>query len=656
MSQTSETFKKVFELLAAEQLSEGKALLGQLEDEFGSTPLTLLLHGFVAFHEGNWEAARDILVETCLQSPNFDAFLFLAHTELKLGNNGAAKSALDQGLAFFSLKSLNQSNLQQIGALYYQLDSYGQAIEVLKEYLISNPGDISAWQILGSSYSRLQAPKEALDAYHKAFKIDPSQPSTHMNLSVIMRQLRQLESAKKHLEMAGKLDSKLYDPSSLSMLSASLLNLQDFDKYSEEAIKMLTTEKRVTEPFSFFFITDDPQLIKQANQIHSAQFKCLPGNTPTKQKYFGNKIRIGYVSADFKNHATTYLINGLIRKHDREAFEIVGFDFSNKKQSEYRNEILDSFDHVTDLSDKTDEAAADLIRSQEVDILVDLKGYTENCRPWIFARRPSPIQVNYLGYPGTMGHPGIDYMIGDRVVTPPQHKENFAESLVVLPCSYQPNDPNRPIGKNKTKKEIGLPENKFVFCCFNHHWKWNNTILNAWKTILNNCPHSVLWLMEPLTGVNLKEHLAIHNFPADQVILAKAIEIQDHLARLQHADLFLDTFPCGAHTTASDAIFAGVPVLSILGQSFHSRVSSSLMMHAGLPEFVCESVEEYVTKAIEAYRDSAWTNAQRSILLDRGAMTHPYNLETTVQSIELAYQKMFAAETTQLLQIDPWWS
>lgn len=656
MSQTSETFKKVFELLAAEQLSEGKALLGQLEDEFGSTPLTLLLHGFVAFHEGNWEAARDILVETCLQSPNFDAFLFLAHAELKLGNNGAAKSALDQGLAFFSLKSLNQSNLQQIGALYYQLDSYGQAIEVLKEYLISNPGDISAWQILGSSYSRLQAPKEALDAYHKAFKIDPSQPSTHMNLSVIMRQLRQLESAKKHLEMAGKLDSKLYDPSSLSMLSASLLNLQDFDKYSEEAIKMLTTEKRVTEPFSFFFITDDPQLIKQANQIHSAQFKCLPGNTPTKQKYFGNKIRIGYVSADFKNHATTYLINGLIRKHDREAFEIVGFDFSNKKQSEYRNEILDSFDHVTDLSDKTDEAAADLIRSQEVDILVDLKGYTENCRPWIFARRPSPIQVNYLGYPGTMGHPGIDYMIGDRVVTPPQHKENFAESLVVLPCSYQPNDPNRPIGKNKTKKEIGLPENKFVFCCFNHHWKWNNTILNAWKTILNNCPHSVLWLMEPLTGVNLKEHLAIHNFPADQVILAKAIEIQDHLARLQHADLFLDTFPCGAHTTASDAIFAGVPVLSILGQSFHSRVSSSLMMHAGLPEFVCESVEEYVTKAIEAYRDSAWTNAQRSILLDRGAMTHPYNLETTVQSIELAYQKMFAAETTQLLQIDPWWS
>ena len=656
MSQTSETFKKVFELLAAEQLSEGKALLGQLEDEFGSTPLTLLLHGFVAFHEGNWEAARDILVETCLQSPNFDAFLFLAHAELKLGNNGAAKSALDQGLAFFSLKSLNQSNLQQIGALYYQLDSYGQAIEVLKEYLISNPGDISAWQILGSSYSRLQAPKEALDAYHKAFKIDPSQPSTHMNLSVIMRQLRQLESAKKHLEMAGKLDSKLYDPSSLSMLSASLLNLQDFDKYSEEAIKMLTTEKRVTEPFSFFFITDDPQLIKQANQIHSAQFKCLPGNTPAKQKYFGNKIRIGYVSADFKNHATTYLINGLIRKHDREAFEIVGFDFSNKKQSEYRNEILDSFDHVTDLSDKTDEAAADLIRSQEVDILVDLKGYTENCRPWIFARRPSPIQVNYLGYPGTMGHPGIDYMIGDRVVTPPQHEENFAESLVVLPCSYQPNDPNRPIGKNKTKKEIGLPENKFVFCCFNHHWKWNNTILNAWKTILNNCPHSVLWLMEPLTGVNLKEHLAIHNFPADQVILAKAIEIQDHLARLQHADLFLDTFPCGAHTTASDAIFAGVPVLSILGQSFHSRVSSSLMMHAGLPEFVCESVEEYVTKAIEAYRDSAWTNAQRSILLDRGAMTHPYNLETTVQSIELAYQKMFAAETTQLLQIDPWWS
>ena len=162
--------------------------------------------------------------------------------------------------------------------------------------------------------------------------------------------------------------------------------------------------------------------------------------------------------------------------------------------------------------------------------------------------------------------------------------------------------------------------------------------------------------MEPLTGVNLKEHLAIHNFPADQVILAKAIEIQDHLARLQHADLFLDTFPCGAHTTASDAIFAGVPVLSILGQSFHSRVSSSLMMHAGLPEFVCESVEEYVEKAIEAYRDSEWTNAKRNVLFDRSAIMHPYNIGTTLQSLELAYKKMIAAESTQLLQIDPWWS
>ena len=656
MSQIPETFEKVFELFAAGQLAEGKALLGQLEDKFGRTPLGLLLHGVIAFHEGDFETARNNLMETCLQSPHFEAFLFLAQAEFKLENTGAAKAALDQGLALFSLDTLNQLTIKQIGELYFQLGAYNQVIEVLKKYLETKPDDASAWQILGSSFSKSQSPEQALSAYHRAFKIDPSEPSTHLNLSVIMRQLRQLESAKKHLEMAGKLDHKLYDPSSLSMLSASLLNFEDFERYSKDAIKILTTEKRVTEPFSFFFLTDDPQLIKQANQIHSSQFESLPRPYSTKQKHSDEKIRIGYVSADFKNHATTYLINGLIRKHDRERFDVLGFDFSNKKSSEYRDEILNAFDRVIDLSDKNDEAAAELIRSHEIDILIDLKGYTENCRPNIFGRRPSRIQVNYLGYPGTMGHPSIDYIIGDRIVTPAKYEENFSESLVILPCCYQPNNPNRTIGQNQTKNEIGLPENKFIFCCFNHHWKWNETILNAWRVILNSCPNSILWLMTPLTGADLNCQLEKFSIPTNQVILTKAVKIQDHLARLQHADLFLDTFPCGAHTTASDAIFAGVPVLSILGQSFHSRVSSSLMMHAGLPEFVCESVEEYVTKAIEAYRDSAWTNAQRSILLDRGAMTHPYNLETTVQSIELAYQKMFAAETTQLLQIDPWWS
>lgn len=656
MSQVSKTLKEIFELLAAGRLSEGKTLLSQLDDEFGSTPLAMLLHGVIAFHEGKFETARNVLMETCLQSPHFEAFLFLAQAEFKLENTGAAKSALDQGLALFSLDTLNQPTIKQIGELYFQLGAYNQVIVVLKKYLDSKPDDASAWQILGSSFSKSQAPEEALSAYHNAFKIDPSEPSTHLNLSVIMRQLRQLKSAKKHLEMAGKLDRKLYDPSSLSMLSASLLDFGDFEKYSEDAIKILTTEKRVTEPFSFFFLTDDPQLIKHANQIHGSQFEYLPRLYSTKQKNSDEKIRIGYVSADFKNHATTYLINGLIREHDREQFDVLGFDFSNKKSSEHRDEILSAFDRVIDLSDKTDEAAAELIGSYDIDILIDLKGYTENCRPNIFARRPSRIQVNYLGYPGTMGHPCIDYIIGDRIVTPAEHEKNFSESLVILPCCYQPNNPNRTIGQNRTKNEIGLPENKFIFCCFNHHWKWNETILSAWKVILNACPNSMLWLMAPLTGADLNSQLKKFNIPTNQIILTNAVKIQDHLSRLTHADLFLDTFPCGAHTTASDAIFAGVPVLSILGNSFHSRVSSSLMIHAGLPEFVCENVDEYIQKAIEAYRDHTWTKSRKSSLLDRGAVSHPYNLNTTVKSLELAYQRMFATQYFETITVDPWWT
>ena len=655
MGQLLETFDEILNLLANNQLSEGKTALAKLQNDGNSHPIIVLLQGLIAFYENDFANARDMLLQSCLESPRFEAFLFLAKAEQQLNKPASSKSVLDQGFSLFPIEVLDPHLTKQAATVYFQLGAFKEVIDTLQKYLSDNPNDISALKLLGASYSNIQSPKEALDAYHKVFELNRTDPSVHVNLSVVMRQLRELKSAKKHLEMAGRLDRELYDPSSLSLLSASLLEFGDFDHYSKDAIALLSDEGKVTEPFSFFFITDDPNLLKLANEKYSSKFE--PSAFPTKKisNRSSKRIRIGYVSADFKNHATTYLISELIKKHDREDFEVFGFDFSNQKQSNYRDEVLGSFDKVVDLHHQTDEAAAEKIKSEKIDVLIDLKGYTENCRPNLFSKRPSPIQVNYLGYPGTMGNPSIDYIIGDRVVTPISHQENFSESIVSLPCCYQPNNPARSVGKPKTKKELGLPDDKFIFCCFNHHWKLNKDVVSAWAEILSTCTNSILWIMEPLTGADLKQKLKDANIPSDRIITAKAVKIEDHLARLMHADLFLDTFPCGAHTTASDAIFAGVPVLTILGKSFHSRVSSSIMLHAGLPEFICEDIENYINKAIGAYRDADWTRAQTSVLLNRTLASHPYNIETTVKSLEVAYQKMANATQPNSIIIDPWW-
>lgn len=589
-------------------------------------------------------------------SIEFDVFYYLAKTYSKLSNKAQASVVLQQGLDLISEEYIDREWHEPLSRLLYAIEKYEESIFWAHKHLDMHPSDTAVLKRLGSALLILQRPMEALKTYQKVLDLTPHDPQLHSNLSAILRQLRELDAAQKHLEVAAKLDNTYYDPSTLFMLSASRLDFPKRQKYAADAVRDALADRPISDPFSFFFATDDPFIIKKANASYAQRFP--KGNRSNVGSIFRSpdgRIKIGYLSADFKEHATAYLIDRLIREHDRSSFHITAFDFSKDQNTEYQLNLRNSFDTHVDLMSQSHERAAEIIASHNIDILVDLKGFTEHSRPQILSHRPGRIQVNYLGYPGTTGLSYLDYIIGDSIVFAEDSQAEFEEAQVTLPCCYQPNNPNRIKAPLTTRSEHGLPDDAFVFSCFNHHWKMTPEILGAWKTILESCPNSVLWVLDAISETDTKKKLEELGVEGRKVVVAPLIPIQKHLSRLQLADLFLDTFPCGAHTTASDSIFSGVPVLTVMGRAFHSRVSASLMVHAGCPEYVCTSVDEYVEKAISCYGNPQFTKAARSQLQNFNQPWHPYNIQSTRTALEKAYTQMvLQGSDIKPIKIGPW--
>lgn len=313
------------------------------------------------------------------------------------------------------------------------------------------------------------------------------------------------------------------------------------------------------------------------------------------------RLRIGYLSADIFNHATTYLVNGVLLAHEQAGLDLYIYSYGPNDEGDRRAELEKGATVFRDIQMCSPEQAADLVAADEIDILIDLKGWTKDFRPEIQLLRPAPVVVSWLGYPGSLGHEALaDYIIGDPVVTPLEHADGYSEWIAQLPHSYQPNDNRRVLPQSKCRSDVGLPEKAFVFCSFNRVDKLTSTMFRTWCRILKAVPDSVLWLLAdfPRAQDNLKRYLQAEGLAPERLIFAPSVSREEHLARLQCADLALDSFPYTAHTTGSDALWAGVPLLTLLGDSFISRVSSSLVTAAGLPEMVTDSLERFETEAI----------------------------------------------------------
>lgn len=381
---------------------------------------------------------------------------------------------------------------------------------------------------------------------------------------------------------------------------------------------------------------------------------------PRRRTLSAGRLRIGYLSADFHQHATAFLTAGMFERHDRARFQIVAYSTGRNDGSPMRARLEAAFDRFVDVRDQGPAAIADAIRRDAIDILVDLKGHTEGATPQVLARRPAPIQVHYLGYPGTLGEGLVDYLIGDAIVTPPEHFADYAEALAVLPGAYQVNDRERPIGQAPPRATLGLPATGVVFCSFNQTYKINPDVFDAWMAILAAVPDAVLWLLargedDPAIA-NLRREAQARGVAPSRLVFAPHSPNPEYLARYRHADLFLDTWPYNAHTTASDALWAGCPVLTHLGSTFAGRVAASLVTAAGLPELVQPSVEAYVAKAIELARDPAARARMRAHLEGPGQVSPLFNTELTTRALETAYEamaKQFRDRVRRSFRIDP---
>lgn len=400
----------------------------------------------------------------------------------------------------------------------------------------------------------------------------------------------------------------------------------------------------VSKPFSFLTLPTTPEEQLQVAKAYVAAhgLPCAP--LWRGRIYDHHKIRVAYLSADYHEHATSYLMAGLFAHHDRDAFEIYGVSYGRPDDSPMRRRLIGAFDHFIDISAMTDEQAASLLHDHEIDIAIDLKGFTQGARPGIFARRVAPVQVNYLGYPGTMGAPYMDYIIADPMVIPPEHETFYSEKIVWLPHSYQVNDRARVISEQvPTRAACGLPDDVFVFCCFNNNYKITPDIFDIWMRLLKAVPGSVLWLYEkhPDATQNLKCEAEKRGVSGDRLVFACKKSLPHHLARHRLADLFLDTLPYNAHTTASDALWAGLPVLTCQGKAFAGRVAASLLTAANLPEMITHSLDEYESRAWELARDPQQLGAIKTRLQSNLATCPLFDTALFTQHIEAAYKVMW---------------
>ena len=510
--------------------------------------------------------------------------------------------------------------LYNLANAYLESRDLNEAISYYKQSIESDPGYVNNFVNLGNAYRELRMFLEAENCYKQALELDPNLLETTFNLGVVLFERQQFPAA---IECFSKtITDEVLGVQTLPHLIGATQKIAEW-KYSnilktlaEEAIR--NEQYRDCPPFNLISILDDPELILKANQQYTSshiQPKIQPSQM-LKNDYSEERIQIAYLSNDFHDHATSYLIAGLFELHDKSTFEITILSFGpDDPNSLMRNRIKQSGCHFIDISMWNNEKVIEWIRNNQVRVLIDLKGYTAGCRPQILANKPAPVQIQYLGYPSTMGAEFIDYFIGDDVSTPPSLDSFFSEKIIRVPNCYQVNDYKRIIGSAPSRESEGLPSDGFVFASFNSIYKITPEIWTIWMSILKSCPTSVLWLLEDNEWgkLNLLDNARSLGIEANRIIWGKRKKYYNHLTRLQLADLALDTFPCNGHTTTSDALFAGVPVLTLIGKSFHSRVSASLLSAAGLQQLITPTIGSYALTAVNI----AANKAVHSELLER---------------------------------------
>lgn len=607
-----------------------------------TNPMVLLNLGYVEIARHNPTAAItfiDRALNTHAQYP--EAWCAKGDALSQLGEVSPAIHAYRKSI------SLNASYLDapnNLGLLLVQEHRLHEAAEIFKNALLTNPHSATLYNNLGIALSRLPNAdhmSEAQQAYAQAIRLDPAMADAYLNMAELLVTHKQYLDASNFYEAA--LERSTNRATVIAPMLHNQMKLGLWDRYESLVSELLSGIDHRQGAISPFNVLGLPSSRRQQQYCAVDFCKSAFGQPSREPRPFSErpkksaKIRIGYLSNDFQGHATAYLMAELFELHNRDRFEVFAYSYSTNAQDAMRDRIARACDHFTDISNLSDTNAAAKISADEIDILVDLKGHTEGARLGILSHKPAPIQVHYLGYPGTTGATFIDYLIADPILIRPGEESDYTEKIVRLPDTYQVNDRTRVIAQiEDSKADHGLPEDHFIFCCFNNNWKITPEIFDTWIGLLHECEKSTLWLIQdnPEASKNLKITAAAKTIAPDRIVFAQKLPLDRHLARHRHADLFLDTPYYNAHTTASDALWTGLPILTLKGATFAGRVAESLLRAAGLPEMVAETLEDYASMgrhfythqdALEAIRTKLNTSRWNTPLFDTPRFTR--NLE-----------------------------
>jgi protein O-GlcNAc transferase len=520
------------------------------------------------------------------------------------------------------------------------------AVESFERAIQLNPGLAEAYNNRGNALHALQQYQAALDSFDKAIQLNPALAEGYTNRGNTLHAQQQHQAALQSVNYAILLKPTYeYLAGAQLHLKQFLCEWEGIDVCLQRLEASIDRHERVADPFIFLTVSNSPALQKKAAEIY-VRDKYLPSSIVAlaPNRHRRQRMRIGYFSADYHNHPTSFLMAELFERHDRSRFEILGFSFGPDIKDAMNQRVSAAMDRFLDVRSMSDEGVGQLTRELDVDIAVDLKGFTEHSRMGIFAHRAAPIQVSYLGFPATTGAPYMDYLIADHTLIPQASRQHYSEKIAYLPGSYQANDSRRLISPTLcTRINEGLPEQGFVYCCFNNNYKITPQVFGIWMRILAQVEGSVLWLLEdnPWAAESLRKEAVRRGISQQRLIFAKRLPLVEHLARHRLADLFLDTFPCNAHTTASDALWAGLPVLTRTGETFASRVAASLLRAIDLPELVTTTEKTYEKLALELAFDAERCQKVRK-RLQRNRTTSPlFDLPSFTKHLEAAYSAMY---------------
>jgi predicted O-linked N-acetylglucosamine transferase (SPINDLY family) len=527
------------------------------------------------------------------------------------------------------------------------LNRHEEAVADCDRAIALKPDLAEAHNNRANALKHLRRLDEAVEAYDRALALKPDYADALSNRGSVLLGLQRIDEAVVSFGRAHELDPD-QDHLKGTYLHARMLlcDWTEFDVRCAELNAAVADGIAATYPFQLLSCASTPAAQLQCARTFVAN-KYPPFREPVwrGERYAHERIRVAYLSSDLRDHPVAHLASGLFARHDRSRFETIAISFGDDKPSAMRARMKASFDRFIDANQMSDRETARLIRDLEIDIAVDLNGFTDGSRPQVFAQRPAPVQVNYLGYAGTLGQDHYDYILADRFVIPETAAAHYAEKVVYLPDSFMVNDAERKISAHRpSRAEAGLPESGFVFCCFNNAYKITPDVFDVWMRLLEDVDGSVLWLSTANARAmdNLRREASQRGVAAERLVFAPKVALnEDHLARVALADLFLDTLYYNAHTTAADALWAGVPVITCPGTTFASRVAGSLLDAVGLPELITDSVPDYEALALRLARDPDQLSAVRQKLARNRNAFPLFDTARFTRHLEAAYTTMW---------------